>query len=327
MLNKPSSFIIKHSKDDSVFSLLIQITYKIFSSPYVSCFISIIGTIVIAIFIGNNCYNYSFFIFVGVYIVSLYLSTWANTYKNNKMNNYNNCKKAILSLDKILRSWGLELRKCAKQLHQLDPSANDNSINSTLSATSFQVGAFFVCSSLSEKLFNEKSRDKVYITIYQKIIRKDKTICRMIAYSGNHEPSSYKEEYEIPKKEKIDDQEIEFHTRIFSNNLTDPIVLLNHEQVMNEFKLHEISSEREENIQQYICIPITPSNMDVTFLLQLDTCVKDYFGDSIESVNEYIIENIYPFAQFLYMIYEEARTIEQLRMRVIRNDKEENNKN
>ena len=85
--------------------------------------------------------------------------------------------------------------------------------------------------------------------------------------------------------------------------------------------------QEEENIQQYICIPITPSNMDVTFLLQLDTCVKDYFGDSIESVNEYIIENIYPFAQFLYMIYEEARTIEQLRMRVIRNDKEENNKN
>ena len=77
--------------------------------------------------------------------------------------------------------------------------------------------------------------------------------------------------------------------------------------------MHKDNKEREEKIQQYICFPISIAKSGVLFLLQVDTCVKGLFGCDNDSVKEFVANYVYPYGQFLHMVYEEQRTIEQLR--------------
>lgn len=84
------------------------------------------------------------------------------------------------------------------------------------------------------------------------------------------------------------------------------------ELVKDAFCVHEACAERENGIHQYICIPISPAGLGVTFLLQVDTNEQGLFGSSKTAVNDFGKNTIYPYAQLLHMIYEQSRVIEQL---------------
>lgn len=137
----------------------------------------------------------------------------------------------------------------------------------------------------------------------------------MIAYSEKHEPTSFDKKYKIPDHAEFSEDlfgKIEYHSYLFASGRKDISVLVNRNEVKKAFILHDYCGDREDKIAQYICIPISPVGLGVTFLLQIDTVTPGKFGSDEHSMMEFVNNVIYPFAQFLHMIYEEGRTIEQL---------------
>ena len=218
---------------------------------------------------------------------------------------------ALYGMSTVLRSWSIKLQKCANQIHKAKKGKNSQQqIEIFLSEIDFQTAAFSVCEKLRNFL-KPDNPDDVYITVYQKYEDSGKKLCRMIAYSSDHEPTSKDDIYEIPLFSPDLFGNIEYHTYLFSSGKKDICVLQNPDDIRAAFSYHTKSEEREKNIKQYIGIPIAPSRQGVVFLLQVDTVIDNYFGDSVEATLEFAKNTIYPYAQFLHMIYEESRTIIQ----------------
>jgi len=161
-------------------------------------------------------------------------------------------------------------------------------------------------------LSKKDEKDDVYVTVYQKKTTNIGTYCKMIAYSEDHEVTSYNKEYQILPEHKDKFGEIEYHTYVFAKELKEVTSFHSKELVEEAFCIHESCEERERKIQQYICIPISPAGLGVTFLLQVDTNEEGLFGSTEEAVNDFAKNIIYPYAQFLHMIYEQSRVVEQL---------------
>lgn len=289
-----------------------QVFYLFFSNDYVQTVVSLIGTIAIGLMTAFQYFGVWFWLTIVIYCISVVLTAWANRYLREKMNETRLLKQALLGIDVVLRAWGVRMQTCAKKLKNLSLSTDKLAIDKTLSETDFQAAAFTVCEKLCDSLSKYCDDDSVYITLYQKYEENGIFKCKMIAFSGNHEPSSYGAIYTIPEYDEGLRGKVEYHTLMFAENKTDISTFCNHEEITKAFVLHEASRSREEKIQQYICVPIAPAKLGVTFLLQIDTDVPDLFGKDHETVDRFAKIAIYPFAQFLHMIYEQARTIRQL---------------
>ena len=134
----------------------------------------------------------------------------------------------------------------------------------------------------------------------------------MIAHSAKHEVTSYDKKYPILPDHKDQFGEVEYHTYVFAKGIKEVTSFHTKELVQEAFCVHESCEEREKSIQQYICIPISSAGLGVTFLLQVDTNEQNLFGTNKTAVDDFAKNTIYPYAQLLHMIYEQARVIEQL---------------
>jgi hypothetical protein len=204
------------------------------------------------------------------------------------------------------------MQKCARELNGINVRSEKKFVERSLNKADFQTAACTVCEKLRDFLTEGIDRDAVYITVYQRYDEKGCDLCRMIAYSSTHEPTSYENRYPIPAFSKDNLKKIEYHTYIFSEGRKDIIILPDYQAVQDAFIIHPGCEIRERQITQYICVPISPAKQGVTFLLQVDTNVPGLFGKDYGSIEEFAKNTIYPFAQFLHMIYEEARTTKQL---------------
>lgn len=303
--------LAKIQKEDAI-SSLIKFAYFFFNNEYVQASISLIGTVAIGVMTAFKYFNAVLWITIVVYCGAVLLMAWANRYRKEKMNEARLLKQALIGMDIVLRTWGIKMQKCAQKLKDLSLQADRETIKRILTETDFQAAAFLVCEKLCDSLSKYCENDDVYVTLYQKFKERDELECKMIAYSGDHEPSTYDVVYSIPKNSENLMGKIEYHTYVFAANNKDISTFCNSGEVEAAFVLHEKSKDREEEIQQYICAPIAPAKQGVTFLLQIDTRVPDLFGKDKESVDRFAKIAIYPFAQFLHMMYEQSRTIGQL---------------
>ena len=303
--------LAKIQKEDAL-SSLIKFLYFFFANDYVQSAISLIGTIAIGLMTTFQYFGLFFWIAIVLYCIAVLFIAWANRYQKEKMNETRLLKQALLGIDVVLRAWGVKMQKCAKKIKNLSLSTDRVAIEKILTETDFQAAAFTVCEKLCDSLSRHYDNDNVYITVYQKFEEKGELMCKMVAFSGNHEPSTYCNKYPIPKYSENLFGKIEYHTFVFSANKTDISTFCDPTEIKDAFVLHEKARQREEKIQQYICVPIAPAKLGVTFLLQIDTDVPDLFGKDKETVERFAKIAIYPFAQFLHMMYEQARTIGQL---------------
>lgn len=307
-----NTFVLESSRKKGAVGDLIRFAYKFFSHEWVDIITSITGTVIIALLIGCGDYSIRLVIACTIYVVLLLLSTWAKAYKHKIHKNLIDSSKSLNSLSNIIDSWQYDLYSCAKKINQ-NKDKDQEVIAAFLSDLSFQSAAFYVCRSIRELVAEQYqiNIDDVYITVFQRIQSASSDVCKMIAYSCTQEPTTYGHSYTIPKRVK--NKKIEFHTYKFAMNETNITVALNRTEVEKCFVMHQDNLEREEKIQQYICFPIAIAKSGVLFLLQIDTSVEGLFGNDTDSAKKFVANNVYPFGQFLHMVYEEQRTIEQLR--------------
>ncbi|OUN10858.1 hypothetical protein [Flavonifractor sp. An91] len=306
-----SDWIRKKGTEDTVVAYLIQFIYHLFANSYIQAFVSIIGTVVIAVMIGKSYYGKWFCVAVFIYTIATFLIAWANEHIRQKIKDTKVFQGTLYGLSATLRSMAITLQKCAKNLKKAKTSEKATQIvlNSEID---FQAAAFAVCEKLHDTLSRKEEKDDVYVTVFQKKEENNSAYCRMIAYSAKHEVSSYDTKYSIPPKEKAQLGKIEYHTYVFAKGIKEVTSFHTKELVQKAFRVHESRENREKEIQQYICIPISPAGLGVTFLLQVDSNEQGFFGSSKSAVDDFAKNTIYPYAQLLHMIYEQSRVIEQL---------------
>lgn len=309
-----NTFIRDTSKRNDALGDLIRFAYKFFSHQWVDIVTSIMGTIIIAFLIGVGEHGVKLIIVGLIYALLLILSTWAKAYKNNMYKKMIKSSESLKTISSIMGSWQFDLYTCAKHIKQ-NRDKGQEIISSFISELSFQRAAFYVCQSIRDVVSDQYhiNNDDIYITVFQRIQSDSSDVCKMIAYSCTQEPTTYGYSYSIPQKDEIKRKKIEFHTKAFVSNNTGITVALNQTEVKKYFIIHPDNKEREEKIQQYICFPISIAKSGVLFLLQVDTSIKGLFGYDDDGVKEFLANYVYPYGQFLHMVYEEQRTIEQLR--------------
>lgn len=298
---------------DSAANHFVQFAFRFFSNEIVSGVATIIGTVVIALMVGMGYYKWGFWVISGVYCLAIICIGWANGYAKQKLQDITHFQTALRGMGSVLRAWAITLQRATVQFKKIDFEKEKRAVDCTIATMDFQSAAFLVCEKLQELLTRLGTLNDIYVTVYQRMKDECGTdYCKMIAYSQNHEPTGYTRKYTIPPAEEAIFGDIELHSYIFASGETDTIVLPNKEAVQKAFELHLGCEAREQNICQYIGIPIVPGGMGVTFLLQVDTSIPSFFGDSEEGMKEFSNNVINPFAQFLHMIYEQGRTVELL---------------
>lgn len=312
LLSRSEACLRRIAQGESAAAYLIQFIYHFYANKYVQATVSIVGTVLIAMFIGISYYGVFFWITSVFYIISTFLIVWANQHIQEKIRDTSQFQYALHEISKVLRAWAFAMQRSAKSFSTMDIKRDFVGTERVLSTIDFQAAAFTVCEQLNAYLTKSCKPDDVYITVYQKEYDGEKWICRMIAHSCDHEPTSYGIPYEIPPFSKELLSKIEYHTYLFASGNKDINVLPDHESVKKAFKTHEGCEAREERIQQYVCVPISPAKIGVTFLLQVDTTVPKLFGKNELAVIDFSKNTIYPFAQFLHAVYEQERTIQQL---------------
>ncbi len=311
LYNRIRNFALRNTKEESAISFFMGFLYRLFTNEIVDAVMNILGTVAISIMTGVGYYGIFFFICVILYSLSLLLMACAKRYQREKLIENRILKQALFGVNGTLREWAIELQKSAKLVLNLKKRSLD-AMRRSVASINFQSAAFVVCVNLRNNLTKYYDNDNIYITIFQKQVTDEGMFCKMIAYSEEHEPSTYGEPYYIPEYREDLLGNIEYHSYLFSVNKTDIAVLPDHKSVEKSFVPHQKSAEREEEIQQYIGIPIAPAKLGVTFILQVDTNIPYLFGKDKHTVTLLAKTAIYPFAQFLHMIYEQSRTIEQL---------------
>lgn len=306
------SWLRGEAQKKNTFSFFILFLYMLFSNSYVSALASILGTVVIAVFIGKQYYGLWFWASVIIYVLTMIMISWANQHVKQKIKDTTAFHNSLKRMSQIMRAWATELQQAAKDISNLGNRRNKVNMNTALRSLNFQSAAFSACTCLNEALTNGEKSEDVYVTVYQRYQKDGADKCRMIAYSCNHEPTSYRRTYDIPENIEMALGEVEYHTYLFALGNQELVILPDKESVETAFRLHPGCERREQEIQQYICIPITPAKKGVTFLLQVDTCVAGLFGNDEREVREFANNTVYPFAQFLHMVYEQARLIKQL---------------
>lgn len=286
---------------------LICALYRFFSNTTVVFICTLVIPIVLSVFLAAK--NYSvFWILSGVYVIIIIpMIAWAQNYLLQKGKDASIFQEALSGLKTIFYTYSKELVKTATQIKSSETISKQH-IRKILSISDFQTVSFYVCRKLCEALTKNVSTNDVCVTVFQR----DKTTCRMIAYSDDSEPNNYNTRYNIPLLNSQGGEKAEHHSVIFARNQKNPSFLENQKAVGREFIPHEGCEERESKIQQYIGVPIPAESLGVVFLLQIDTTIEGFFGETKESMEEFYNNTIKPFALFLQMIYEKERVIDQI---------------
>lgn len=141
----------------------------------------------------------------------------------------------------------------------------------------------------------------------------------MIAYHNfeSKEPLSYQTMYSIPSSTTaFSGNQIEYHTRIFSENSLEPRILMTKEEVEANFKHHKDCSFREGKISQYIGIPSNVCNRGVMFLVQIDCEEKNGLGSSKEEILSFIDDVLSQYISLLCLYYEIDRLNEVVSLHI-----------
>ena len=307
-------FAIKHASKETTFSGFIVFLFGIFTNEFTDVIITIISTLILGGMYAKKYFGKWFIISAIIYCILLLFSAIAKKYYREKLFESKMNRQALMGISEVLRAWSVCLQKCARSIAASNKTKNE--IKLALRNANFQSVAFTVCEKLHTNLTKYCESEDVYITIYQKYKIKNKSFCKMIAYSINNEPATFNEEYLIPMSSEGQLGKVPYHSYLFSLNSTNIDVLSTSDAINDKFIIHEKNRSREECLQQYIAIPIAPAKQGVIFLLQIDTCKEKLFGNNKNEVERFIQTAIYPYAQFLHMIYEESRVLEQLQGRI-----------
>ena len=285
--------------------------------------LTLLGTIVIAVLIGQSRYDGLFWTACVLYVLLLIGIAFCKEYDMSiqkdlaSENTVLKDEKAIVE-DELSRYMGLaqsltvmhaaagkDIYRIARQVKYQGWIIKMSSIREVFG---FQKMCMQACREVYNFCKQQHPEYEYYVTIFQRIEAdgKIKDRCRMIAFANKDgiEPLSYRDEYPITKVKTKAEAKIPLHTQIFAEDELKNCVITDPEEIKKRFVIHEKNKTREDQIKAYIGIPAKVCNRGVTFLLQVDCNCERGFGKGQSKAEKLAESIIKPYVSYLSMIYE-----------------------
>lgn len=273
---------------------------KFFASDIVIAFVNIILPIVISI----RCTNFSddgtwwtpTIIICLVIALFNIVSVIAKKYQEKSRKNLNMIYRCYNEQTNINSKAANNIFRLNKRINEYISEKKPVSKKVFDKIADFQTTSFIISESLYKMLISEYGDD---IDCEITIMNKSNNKIKMIAYSNkdNKVPSSYSKEF------KTDDDAFYF-VKIFENSEGNIVCLPDKKSVNDHFKKIEGSISRENNICQYIGIPIKTNRNCVELLLQIDVSKEKTFGKNESEILIFAKNILYPYAVLLHKSYE-----------------------
>lgn len=283
---------------------LLYVIYAVFSSQFFISIVSfIIGVLWIPnIIVFNNNFN-SYILPTILYIIFFALYYLLTSYKLRWVNHNKLIHVSHSAVSRICNEWIDGLINLIKK----EPSdcSHFYQILHKSNRVDFNNKTANFCRVIYDILKEIYLKNNIQVSLMY-LYKKDENFnIKMIAFANENSihPASFETEYDINKDNY-------YHVSIFKNNISDITVLLNQNEIKNEFK-NAYTDSRCSKIKQYIAIPVRSNdNKRTIMLLQIDTQSDYLFGDSKDKIKRDFSKSIGHLVEFLTVWHHNEELIE-----------------
>lgn len=167
----------------------------------------------------------------------------------------------------------------------------------------FQKYSFLICKSIYSMLKSEYNFDGFTVTIHQRFSEGDNNeFMKMIAYENQNSkiPNSYYEKFYINEQKN---RNYNFVKASVEND--DDLIILENKNIFHgNFQLIDTSKKREQEICQYIGIPIKMNSNKVQLVINIDVCSEKVLGKSKKELKQIAESVLISYASNLKLAYE-----------------------
>lgn len=273
---------------------------KFFTNDFINALINILFPCIISIHCTSFVNNYTWWRFTIILcLIIIIFNIISAIIKSIK----NKGHKQLTIVYNCYEEQSIINSKFATNIFRLNKSVNDFIKNNTPitkksldKIADFQTFSFSICESIHSMLCKEFGKD---ILCEVTLMKKENDKIKMVAYANNDNkmPSTYKTEF------SLNSTDICF-IRIF-NDLNGKILCIPlKKEITSNFLKLEGSIKREDEICQYIGIPIKTNRNSIELLLQIDVSKPRVFGKNKKEMDSFAKNILYPYAMLLYKSYE-----------------------
>lgn len=280
--------------------IILIVIKKFFESDIINAAINIILPCVISVHCTKYTNDFNWWLFtIIMFAIIIVFNIMAAIFKRIK-------DKQQRQLNIVFDCYcehGVINSKFATSIFRLNKSVNQHLIekkpiskNLLDKIADFQSFSFSICESIQKMMVKEFGSD---ILCEVTLMKKENDKIKMVAYANNDDrmPSSYKNEF------KLDSSSI-FFIRVFNDLNGEICCLPTKEDISDNFHKLEGSAKREDEICQYIGIPIKTDRNEIELLLQVDVSKPKIFGKNKKEMYSFAKNILYPYAMLLYKSYE-----------------------
>lgn len=286
-------------------ALLKALFVKIFGNKFCMAALDLLMTVIISLHTSNMNFKSQvwickLFLYVGLAIAINGICILADHMRNTTEKTYKFYDDAYSIQNKINYKTATYLYRVNKRISRAIKEKKIE-IGAFNSIADFQSLSFIVCNELCDFIVATFGCD-CEVTIFQRFTdTKNKDFVKMIAFKNNknHQPSTYGKEFKLSLKDNAP-----VFISVF-NDLNEEIKILhNKKAVESEFKYFEGSKNREQEICQYIGIPIKTNRGKIEIVLQLDVSKSKALGKNYNQLKQFAEYILLPFCSLLHCSFE-----------------------
>ncbi|WP_033166556.1 hypothetical protein [Clostridium sp. KNHs205] len=248
-------------------------------------------------------------------IVSLFIviiEQVAKHLKNKSNTLYQLLEDAYISQKNLNTTIATKTYRLNKEINNVLRKKVNRNIDQLKNIADFQTLSFEICLKIYSLLSYHSGINDIQVTIFQRFNEKNNgQFVKMIAYYNKDTaipPSSYYTTFPLFSKEK---EKSPLFTTIFEDANSKHILLHNKKLVKENFVLLNGSEKREEEICQYIGIPIKTNRNIVELVLQVDIS-GGKFARTNKQLKIFSDTVLCPYANLIHSCYERDFVFDKL---------------
>lgn len=288
------------STDISGRDLIKIVLEKFFTNDFINAVFNILMPCILSIrctvYENNFAWWSSTLTICGVITIFNIISTIIKSIKNKNIRQLTIVYDCYEEHSAINNKFATKIFKLSKAINESMESNLPISKNSLDKIADFQTFSFSICESIHTMLCKELGRD---ILCEVTLMKKENDKIQMVAYANddNKMPSSYNKDFVL-------DQDNICFVRLFKDLDGAILSLPTKKDIKENFTKLPGSVKREDDICQYIGIPIKTNRNSIELLLQVDVSKPKVFGKNQKQMDSFAKNILYPYAMLLHKSYE-----------------------
>lgn len=288
------------STDISGKDLIKIVLEKIFTNDFINAIFNILMPCILSIrctvYEDNFTWWVSTLTICGVIAIFNIVSTIIKSFRNKNTRQLTIVYDCYEEHSAINNKFATKIYKLSKAINEFIENNTPISKTSLDKIADFQTFSFSICESIHTMLCKELGKD---ILCEVTLMKKENNKIKMVAYANNDNkaPSSYNTDFVLAEDNIC-------FVRLFKDLNGEILSLPTKKDVTDNFVKLPGSIKREDEICQYIGIPIKTNRNSIELLLQVDVSKPKVFGKNKKQMDSFAKNILYPYAMLLHKSYE-----------------------